>query len=144
MGIPKHLWCYSNLKQLSQNLWKIVSRKFCMLYLATAQYFWLVYSSKCCYSSGQWHLCLPTAHVSEVEAIAGRAERDVKVESAIKNFEEVWLSKLFDLTEYQRSYPTTRTEVCTIIWYHVWSSEMLQCTVVYIHRAALIPIFTNA
>ena len=53
-----------------------------------------------------------TAHVSDVEAIAARAERDVKVESAIKNFEEVWLSKLFDLTEYQRSYPTTRAEVC--------------------------------
>ena len=60
-------------------------------------------------------LSLLTAHVSEVEAIAARAERDVKVESAIKNFEEVWLSKLFDLTEYQRSYPTTRAEVCTII-----------------------------
>ena len=45
-------------------------------------------------------------------AIAARAERDVKVESAIKNFEEVWLSKLFDLTKYQRSYPTTRAEVC--------------------------------
>ena len=50
-------------------------------------------------------------HVSEVEGIAARAERDVKVESAIKNFEEVWLSKLFDLTEYQRSSPTTRAEV---------------------------------
>ena len=56
-------------------------------------------------------LCLPVAHVSDVEAIAARAERDVKVESAIKNFEEVWLSKLFDLTDYQRSYPTTRAEV---------------------------------
>ena len=56
-----------------------------------------------------------TAHVSEVEGIAARAERDVKVESTIKNFEEVWLSKLFDLTEYQRSYTTTRTEVCVIL-----------------------------
>ena len=57
-------------------------------------------------------LSISTAHVSDVEAIAARAERDVKVESAIKNFEEVWLSKLFDLTKYQRSYPTTRAEVC--------------------------------
>ena len=60
-------------------------------------------------------LLLSAGHVPEVEAIAVRAERDVKVESAIKNFEEVWLSKLFDLTDYQRSYPTTRTEVCTIM-----------------------------
>ena len=60
-------------------------------------------------------LLLSTGHVPEVEAIAARAERDVKVESAIKNFEEVWLSKLFDLTDYQRSYPSTRTEVCTIM-----------------------------
>ena len=57
-------------------------------------------------------LSISTAHVSDVEAIAARAERDVKVESAIKNFEEVWLSKLFDQTKYQRSYPTTRAEVC--------------------------------
>ena len=66
-----------------------------------------------------------TAHVSDVEAIAARAERDVKVESAIKNFEEVWLSKLFDLTEYQRSYPTTRAEVCV----YIVMNSPVKCTV---------------
>ena len=60
---------------------------------------------------GLWCIYTAVVHLSEVEAIAARAERDVKVESAIKNFEEVWLSKLFDLTEYQRSSPTTRAEV---------------------------------
>ena len=50
------------------------------------------------------------AHLHEVEAIAAKAEKDVKVESAIKNFEEVWLSKLFNLTEYQQTF-TSRSEV---------------------------------
>ena len=61
-------------------------------------------------------ICLSlTAHIRDVETIATKAEKDVKVESAIKNFEEVWLSKLFDLTEYQQTFAMTRSEVCVCV-----------------------------
>ena len=36
-------------------------------------------------------------HVEEVRAIIQRAAKDVAIESSLKTYEEVWLSKIFEL-----------------------------------------------
>eukprot|EP00057_Strongylocentrotus_purpuratus_P006394 XP_011660868.1 PREDICTED: dynein beta chain, flagellar outer arm [Strongylocentrotus purpuratus] len=41
-------------------------------------------------------------HVDEVRAIVQRAVKDVTIESALKTYEEIWLSKLFDLRPHVR------------------------------------------
>ena len=80
------------------------------------------------------------AHLHEVEAIAAKAEKDVKVESAIKNFEEVWLSKLFSLTEYQQTF-TSRSEVrvfvhlclCLCVCLQLTTCVVCMCIMLYVY-----------
>ncbi|XP_071959570.1 uncharacterized protein [Antedon mediterranea] len=42
-------------------------------------------------------------HVDEVRAIVYRAVKDVSIESALKTYEEIWLSKIFDLKTHVRT-----------------------------------------
>ena len=41
-------------------------------------------------------------HVDEVRAIVQRAVKDVTIESALKTYEEIWLSKIFELRPHVR------------------------------------------
>ena len=43
------------------------------------------------------NLISPVDHVDEVRSIIQRATKDVAIESSLKTYEEVWLSKIFDL-----------------------------------------------
>ncbi|XP_033103095.1 dynein heavy chain 9, axonemal-like [Anneissia japonica] len=42
-------------------------------------------------------------HVDEVRAIVYRAVKDVSIESALRTYEEIWLSKIFDLKTHVRT-----------------------------------------
>ena len=42
-------------------------------------------------------------HVDDVRAIVQRAVKDLSIEQSLKTYEEVWLSKIFDLREHTRS-----------------------------------------
>lgn len=41
-------------------------------------------------------------HVEEVRAIIQRAAKDIAIESSLKTYEEVWLSKIFELKAHVR------------------------------------------
>ena len=41
-------------------------------------------------------------HAEEVRAIIQRAAKDVAIESSLKTYEEVWLSKIFELRAHTR------------------------------------------
>lgn len=43
-----------------------------------------------------------TDHAEEVRAIIQRAAKDVAIESSLKTYEEVWLSKIFELRAHTR------------------------------------------
>lgn len=43
------------------------------------------------------------AHVDDVRAIVQRAVKDLAIEKSLKTYEEVWLSKLFELRIHIRS-----------------------------------------
>lgn len=43
-----------------------------------------------------------TDHAEEVRAIIQRAAKDVAIESSLKTYEEVWLSKIFELKAHTR------------------------------------------
>lgn len=45
---------------------------------------------------------LSTDHADEVRAIIQRAAKDVAIESSLKTYEEVWLSKIFELRAHTR------------------------------------------
>ena len=71
-----------------------------------------VYST-CCYCT--LRVNVPTipriAQSGEVYAIVERANRDVAIESLLNTFEEVWLSKHFELRLHQRMRDTGGQEV---------------------------------
>ena len=51
-----------------------------------------------------------TDHAEEVRAIIQRAAKDVAIESSLKTYEEVWLSKIFELKAHTRMKgPTSAT-----------------------------------
>lgn len=43
-----------------------------------------------------------TDHAEEVRSIIQRAAKDVAIESSLKTYEEVWLSKIFELRAHTR------------------------------------------
>ena len=45
----------------------------------------------------------PTEHVDDVRAIVQRAVKDLSIEQSLKTYEEVWLSKLFEMREHVRN-----------------------------------------
>lgn len=47
-------------------------------------------------------MSLSTDHADEVRAIIQRAAKDVAIESSLKTYEEVWLSKIFELRAHTR------------------------------------------
>lgn len=47
------------------------------------------------------HAC--TGHVDDVKAIVQRAIKDLSIEQALKKYEEIWLSKVFELSEHTRN-----------------------------------------
>ena len=54
-------------------------------------------------SSGDVFYCaIFTDHAEEVRAIIQRAAKDVAIESSLKTYEEVWLSKIFELRAHTR------------------------------------------
>ncbi|XP_078672103.1 uncharacterized protein LOC144911712 isoform X1 [Branchiostoma floridae x Branchiostoma belcheri] len=46
-------------------------------------------------------------HVDDVRNIVQRAVKEVTIESSLKTYEEIWLSKLFELLQHIKSKPTT-------------------------------------
>ena len=48
-----------------------------------------------------------TAHVDDVRAIVNRAVKDLSIEQSLKTYEEVWLSKVFELRQHVRSQTVT-------------------------------------
>ena len=46
--------------------------------------------------------CILTDHAEEVRSIIQRAAKDVAIESSLKTYEEVWLSKIFELRAHTR------------------------------------------
>ena len=44
-----------------------------------------------------------TEHVDDVRAIVQRAVKDLTIEQSLKNYEAVWLSKVFTLREHVRN-----------------------------------------
>ena len=48
-----------------------------------------------------------TEHVDDVRAIVQRAVKDLAIEMSLKTYEEVWLSKIFEMRPHTR----TRTVV---------------------------------
>ena len=49
------------------------------------------------------YVSFPTEHEDDVRAIVQRAVKDISVEKSLKTYEEVWLSKIFELREHTRS-----------------------------------------
>ena len=47
-------------------------------------------------------MSLSTDHADEVRAIIQKAAKDVAIESSLKTYEEVWLSKIFELRAHTR------------------------------------------
>lgn len=47
-------------------------------------------------------MSLSTDHADEVRVIIQRAAKDVAIESSLKTYEEVWLSKIFELRAHTR------------------------------------------
>lgn len=48
-----------------------------------------------------FHRCID--HVDEVRSIIQKATKDVEIESSLKTYEEVWLSKVFELKRYSKA-----------------------------------------
>ena len=48
-------------------------------------------------------MLMSSAHVDDVRAIVQRAVKDLAIEKSLKTYEEVWLSKLFELRIHIRS-----------------------------------------
>lgn len=42
-------------------------------------------------------------HTDEVRTIIQKATKDVAIESSLKTYEEVWLSKIFELKRYKKA-----------------------------------------
>ena len=42
-------------------------------------------------------------HVDDVKAIVQRAIKDLSIEQSLKKYEEIWLSKVFELTDHVRN-----------------------------------------
>ena len=42
-------------------------------------------------------------HVDDVRAIVQRAVKDLSIEKSLKTYEEVWLSKIFEMKEHTRN-----------------------------------------
>ena len=64
----------------------------------------------------QFHgLCNYAEHAAEVDALVDRANKDIAIESLLNTFEEVWLSKHFDLQLHQRVADTGGQEVSYIL-----------------------------
>ena len=49
-------------------------------------------------------------HVEDVRAIVQRAVKDLSIEQALKTYEEVWLSKIFELDEHVRNRVVAKPE----------------------------------
>lgn len=47
--------------------------------------------------------CVIAEHVDDVRAIVQRAIKDLSIEQSLKTYEEVWLSKKFELCEHARN-----------------------------------------
>lgn len=45
--------------------------------------------------------CVCLDHAEEIRATVKRAEKDFQLETTLKTYEEIWLSKTFQLTPYQ-------------------------------------------
>ena len=48
-------------------------------------------------------LCNFVAHIDDVRALVMRAIKDLSIEQSLKTYEEVWLSKVFELEEHIRN-----------------------------------------
>ncbi len=69
------------------------------------------------------YVLLYTEHAVEVDAIVDRANKDIAIETLLNTFEEVWLSKHFDLQLHQRVAETGGQEVGTMV-----THSSLDCT----------------
>ena len=47
--------------------------------------------------------CSTTEHVGDVRAIVQRAVKDLLIEESLKTYEEVWLSKVFEMRDHVRN-----------------------------------------
>ena len=52
----------------------------------------------------------PTDHVEDVRTIVQRAVKDLTIENALKTYEAIWLSKLFELRPHVRTIQTGGSE----------------------------------
>ena len=73
-----------------------------------------------------------TDHAMEIRTIAERADKDLAIESAIKTFEEVWLSRVFELRPLINPLSTgNKVTFCTVAML-MYVHNLLLC-VLYIY-----------
>ena len=53
-------------------------------------------------------------HVDDVRAIVQRAVKDLAIENALKTYEEVWLSKVFELRYHVRNKMSSSADVTQV------------------------------
>ena len=71
----------------------------------------------------------------EIRTIAERADKDLAIESAIKTFEEVWLSRVFELRPLINPLSTgNKVTFCTVVMlmYCMYVHNLLLC-VLYVY-----------